>query len=105
MSFFVATSYLISSVLFILAIYGLASPRTARNGNMFGVAGMVLAILTTIALPVVEHKLLILLAIFIGGVVGIAIALKVKMTAMPQLVAGFHSLVGLKNVFSNVLFN
>ena len=98
MSFFVATSYLISSVLFILAIYGLASPRTARNGNMFGVAGMVLAILTTIALPVVEHKLLILLAIFIGGVVGIAIALKVKMTAMPQLVAGFHSLVGLAAV-------
>ncbi len=98
MSSFAAISYLISSVLFILAIYGLASPKTARNGNIFGAAGMGLAILTTLSLPIVEHKLLILLAIIIGGGVGSLIALKVKMTAMPQLVAGFHSLVGLAAV-------
>lgn len=98
MSTFAAISYLVSSVLFILAIYGLASPKTARNGNMFGAAGMGLAILTTLCLPMVEHKLLILLAIIIGGAVGSFVALKVKMTAMPQLVAGFHSLVGLTAV-------
>jgi NAD(P) transhydrogenase subunit beta len=93
-----AISYLISSVLFILAIYGLASPKTARNGNIFGMVGMALAIITTLALPMVEHKFLILLAIIIGGGIGAFIALKVKMTAMPQLVAGFHSLVGLAAV-------
>jgi NAD(P) transhydrogenase subunit beta len=98
MSTFAALSYLVSSVLFILAIYGLASPKTARNGNMFGAIGMGLAIITTLSLPMVEHKLLILLAIAIGGAVGSFVALKVKMTAMPQLVAGFHSLVGLAAV-------
>ena len=98
MSSFFAISYLISAILFILAIYGLASPKTARNGNMFGMVGMILAILTTLALPAIAHKLLILLAILIGGAIGGFIALKVKMTAMPQLVAGFHSLVGLAAV-------
>ncbi|MCE3255262.1 MAG: pntB [Rickettsiaceae bacterium] len=98
MSTFAAISYLISSVLFILAIYGLASPKTARNGNIFGIVGMVLAILTTLCLPMVEHKFLILLAILIGGAFGGFVALKIKMTAMPQLVAGFHSLVGLAAV-------
>jgi len=98
MSTFAAISYLVSSVLFILAIYGLASPKTARNGNMFGAVGMGLAILTTLSLPMVEHKFLILLAIVIGGSIGSLIALKVKMTSMPQLVAGFHSLVGMAAV-------
>ena len=98
MSNFAAISYLISSVLFILAIYGLASPKTARNGNLFAASGMVLAILTTLCLPMVENKFLILLAIIIGGSIGSFIALKVKMTSMPQLVAGFHSLVGLAAV-------
>lgn len=99
MSTFAALSYLVSSVLFILAIYGLASPKTARNGNMFGVVGMILAIITTLSLPMVDNKLLILLAIIIGGGVGVYVALKIKMTAVPQLVAGFHSLVGLAAVF------
>lgn len=98
MSTFAALSYLVSSILFILAIYGLASPKTARNGNLFAVAGMIIAIITTLSLPMVSHKLLILLAIVIGGSIGSFIALKVKMTAMPQLVAGFHSLVGLAAV-------
>lgn len=98
MSSFAAICYLISSVLFILAIYGLASPKTARNGNIFGIIGMSLAVLTTLFLPNVSHLFLILLAIIIGGALGSYIALKVKMTAMPQLVAGFHSLVGLAAV-------
>ncbi len=98
MSSFASFSYLVSSILFILAIYGLGSPRTARNGNLFGISGMILAIITTLSLNMVEHKLLILLAISIGGVIGSAIAMKIKMTAMPQMVAGFHSLVGLAAV-------
>ncbi|MFT6106990.1 MAG: NAD(P) transhydrogenase subunit beta [Rickettsiales bacterium] len=98
MSNLIAFSYLASSVLFILAIYGLASPKTARKGNAYAITGMALAIITTISLPTVENKLLILLAISIGGSIGAFIALKVKMTSMPQLVAGFHSLVGLAAV-------
>ncbi|MFT6331694.1 MAG: NAD(P) transhydrogenase subunit beta [Lentimonas sp.] len=98
MSSLAAISYLASSVLFILAIYGLASPKTARRGNLYGMIGMTLAIVTTISLPIVENKLLILLAIAIGGTIGFFIAFKVKMTSMPQLVAGFHSLVGLAAV-------
>ncbi|MDA0902689.1 MAG: NAD(P)(+) transhydrogenase (Re/Si-specific) subunit beta [Proteobacteria bacterium] len=100
MSSFAAIAYLISSVLFILAIHGLASPKTARQGNSFGIAGMIIAIITTLFfLPNIENKFFILLAIAIGGAIGSFIALKVKMTAMPQLVAGFHSLVGLAAVF------
>ena len=102
MSTFTALSYLVSSVLFILAIYGLASPKTARKGNIYGIVGMAIAILTTISLPMIENKLLILTAISIGAVVGVFIALKVQMTSMPQLVAGFHSLVGLAAVLITV---
>ena len=98
MSFLSAIAYLISSVLFILAIYGLASPKTAKRGNLFGMVGMALAIATTISLPNIENKALILIAISIGGAIGSIIALKVQMTSMPQLVAGFHSLVGLAAV-------
>lgn len=99
MSSLAAICYLISSVLFILAIYGLASPKTATNGNRFGILGMALAVFTTLFLiDGVSNQLYIILAIIIGAVIGITIALKVKMTDMPQLVAGFHSLVGLAAV-------
>lgn len=98
MSSFVAFSYLVSSVLFILSLYGLSSPKTSRTGNYFGMAGMALAIITTLFLPQVKNIFPILLAIAIGGSIGYFIAKKVKMTAMPQLVAGFHSLVGLAAV-------
>jgi NAD(P) transhydrogenase subunit beta len=99
MSSLAVICYLISSVLFILAIYGLASPKTARGGNRFGMIGMAIAVLTTLfLLDDVSNKFLIILAIAIGGAAGTYIALKVKMTDMPQLVAGFHSLVGLAAV-------
>jgi len=91
--------YIISAVLFILSLYGLSSPKTSRHGNYLGIAGMLLAIITTLFLPQVHNILLILLAITIGGVIGYVVANKVKMTSMPQLVAGFHSLVGLCAVF------
>lgn len=99
MSSFAAISYLISSILFILSLYGLSSPKTSRIGNYFGMAGMGLAILTTLFLPQVHNIFIILLGISIGAAIGYFIAKKVKMTAMPQLVAGFHSLVGLAAVF------
>ena len=98
MSSLVAFSYLISAVLFILSLYGLSSPKTSRTGNYFGMAGMGLAIITTLFLPQVKNIFPIIIAIAIGGSIGYFIAKKVKMTAMPQLVAGFHSLVGLAAV-------
>jgi NAD(P) transhydrogenase subunit beta len=95
--------YLSSSVFLILAIYGLSSPKTANKGNLFGIAGILLAIGNTmIFYPDISNKMLIVLAIIIGGLVGTFIALKVKMTAMPQLVAAFHSLVGLAAVMISI---
>ncbi len=93
-----ALLYLVASVLFILALKGLSSPATARRGNIYGIAGMVLAILTTLAMPAINNYMLILFGIMIGGIIGTVIARKIAMTAMPQLVAGFHSLVGLAAV-------
>ena len=91
-------SYLICAVLFILSLYFLSSPKTSRTGNYCGIIGMLLAIVTTLSSPQVHNIGLILLAISIGALIGLVIAKKVQMTAMPQLVAGFHSLVGLAAV-------
>lgn len=91
--------YLVSGVLFILALRGLSSPETARRGNRFGMAGMLIAVATTLALPQVESYGLIVLAIAIGGGIGTILALRIQMTALPQLVAAFHSLVGLAACF------
>ena len=91
-------AYLISGVFFILALRGLSSPETARRGNIYGISGMVIAIVTTLLLPGIESYVLIVLGILIGGIIGTSIALKIKMTALPQLIAGFHSLVGLAAV-------
>ncbi len=93
----VALSYLVASVFFILALKGLSSPLTARRGNLFGMLGMGLAVLTT--LTQTPNFGLIIGGIAVGGVVGTLIARRVQMTAMPELVAFMHSLVGLAAVF------
>jgi NAD(P) transhydrogenase subunit beta len=95
-----ALLYLITGVLFILALRGLSSPETSRLGNLFGILGMILAItVTLLSLDIFFDKIIFLfIALLIGGSVGVLIAFKIPMTAMPQLVAGFHSLVGLAAV-------
>jgi NAD(P) transhydrogenase subunit beta len=90
--------YLVASICFIMALRGLSSPETARGGNIYGIAGMAIAILTTFFTPQVISPWLILLGILIGGAIGTYIAWRIQMTALPQLVAGFHSLVGLAAV-------
>ncbi|HEX2511636.1 MAG TPA: NAD(P)(+) transhydrogenase (Re/Si-specific) subunit beta [Xanthobacteraceae bacterium] len=98
---FAALLYLVAGVLFILALRGLSSPATSRQGNMFGMVGMAIAIATTLALrppSSLAAWLLVLLGMGIGGGAGAVIARRVPMTAMPQLVAAFHSLVGLAAV-------
>src|ERR1700759_3556065 len=92
-----AVLYLVSGILFILALRGLSSPPTARQGNRFGMFGMGLAVLTTLALrpPAgISSWTLVILGIAIGGGIGAWRARTVKMTDMPQLVAAFHALVG-----------
>ena len=90
--------YLVASVCFIMALRGLSSPETARAGNLYGIAGMVIAVVTTLVTPHVVSFWLIILGILIGGAIGTYIALRIQMTALPQLVAAFHSLVGLAAV-------
>ena len=96
--------YLLTGVLFILALRGLSSPETSRRGNFFGILGMILAIGTTLfSLEIfVENLTFVFGALLIGGTIGAIIAFKIPMTAMPQLVAGFHSLVGLAAVLVGV---
>ena len=96
-----AIFYLISGFLFILALRGLSSPETSRQGNLFGIIGMAIAISVTIISVGNFSTGFIYLIIFliIGGSIGAYIAFKIPMTAMPELVAGFHSLVGLAAVF------
>ncbi len=90
--------YLISAICFIMALRGLSSAATSRSGNLYGMVGMAVAILTTLLLRDVSRYGLIILALVIGGSIGGIIARKIKMTALPQLVAGFHSFVGLAAV-------
>jgi NAD(P) transhydrogenase subunit beta len=93
--------YLLAAVLFVLALRGLSSPVTSRRGNMLGIAGMVIAILATL----IGNRFwmssygLIVAMIIVGGAIGAYIALRIQMTALPQLVAAFHSLVGMAAVF------
>ena len=94
-----AYGYLIAAICFIMALRGLSSPVTSRQGNLFGVVGMVVAIGVTIATPGVVSPWLIVGGLVIGGAIGAVVALRIQMTALPQLVAAFHSLVGLAAVF------
>ncbi|HOO49772.1 MAG TPA: NAD(P)(+) transhydrogenase (Re/Si-specific) subunit beta [Alphaproteobacteria bacterium] len=98
MAEFASLFYLVSSVLFILALRGLSHPESARQGLNYGMMGMGLAILTTLLTPEVQSFGLIVSGIIIGGTIGAVTAVKIQMTALPQLVAAFHSLVGLAAV-------
>ena len=94
-----AVAYLISAIFFVFALNGLAHPDSARRGNTFGILGMITAVITTMLSPQVVSYQMILIAILIGGTIGTFIALKIEMTSLPELVAAFHSLVGLAAVF------
>src|SRR3954451_16196127 len=96
-----ALLYLIAGVLFILSLRGLSSPASSRQGNLFGMAGMAIAIGTTLAAhPPADTVswVLVVLGIAIGGGIGAVIARRVPMTSMPELVAAFQSLVGMAAV-------
>ena len=102
-----AIFYLVSGILFILALRGLSSPETSRQGNLFGILGMIIAITVTF-LTVGNFStstIYVFIFLLVGGAIGAFIAFKIPMTAMPELVAGFHSLVGLAavNIFGGFL--
>jgi H+-translocating NAD(P) transhydrogenase subunit beta len=94
----VGLAYLIAGACFILALRGLSSPASSQRGNRFGMIGMVIAVATTLALIQVASLFEILIAIGIGAAIGLVTARRIAMTDMPQLVAAFHSLVGLAAV-------
>jgi len=94
-----ALLYLVSAVCFIMALRGLSGPETARQGVLYGMGGMAIAIATTFSLDTVNADIMPIIGIVIGGLIGAGIAKKVAMTALPQLMAAFHSLVGLAAVF------
>ncbi len=94
----VTVSYIAAMILFILALGGLSSPETARRGNWYGVAGMTIALLATVLGVVTQQYTILLVALLIGGTIGIVLARRVQMTQMPELVASLHSLVGLAAV-------
>ena len=91
-------AYLISGIFFILALRGLSSPATSRAGNRFGMVGMLIAVVTTLTIHELANPIELAGAIFIGGALGFTIARKIAMTQMPELVAAFHSLVGMAAV-------
>jgi NAD(P) transhydrogenase subunit beta len=94
----VLIAYLVAGVCFILALRGLSSPTSSRRGNYTGMAGMGIAVVTTLAIHDVASIMEIAIAIVIGGGIGLITARRIQMTAMPQLVAAFHSLVGMAAV-------
>ena len=91
-------AYIVAGVFFILTLRGLSSPESARQGNTLGMVGMTIAIITTLTSPVVQEYAWIVGGIALGGAIGAVIAKKIQMTALPQLVAAFHSLVGMAAV-------
>ncbi len=95
-------SYLAASVLFILSLSGLSNQETSRRGNVYGIVGMAIAVIATIASDHVANYGLVLAMMVVGGSIGAVLAAKVQMTAMPQLVAMMHSFVGLAAVFVGI---
>ncbi len=93
-----AAAYLVSAILFILGLKGLTSPATARRGNVLAIVGMIVAVAVTLISPEVRGYTLIVVGGVVGAIIGVVIALKIQMTAMPQLVAMLHSFVGLAAV-------
>ncbi len=91
-------AYLVAAVCFIMALRGLSSPTSARQGNVMGIIGMVIAVVTTLLDPDVISYEIILAGILVGGSIGTVVAFRINMTALPQLVAAFHSLVGMAAV-------
>lgn len=94
----VTVSYIMATILFILALSGLANPETARRGNWYGMIGMSIALFATMVGVVERHYEILLIALLIGGSIGLFLARRVQMTQMPELVAMLHSLVGLAAV-------
>ncbi len=94
----IAMSYIIATILFILALGGLSNQETARRGNWYGIIGMVIALIATIMGVVTQHYTLLFAALAVGGTIGLIAARRVQMTQMPELVAILHSLVGLAAV-------
>ena len=95
---FFAFSYLVATILFIFGLKGLSHPKTALRGNTLSMAGMALAVIVTLLRPDVSNYGIIFGGLAAGAILGVPIALRIKMTAMPQLVAALHSFVGLAAV-------
>ena len=94
----VTVAYIGATILFILALGGLSTQETSRRGNLYGMAGMALALLATLIGIVTDNYFLLFVSVLIGGSIGLMLAKKVEMTQMPELVAILHSLVGLAAV-------
>jgi NAD(P) transhydrogenase subunit beta len=95
----VTVAYIGATILFILALGGLSNPETARRGNLYGMTGMAVALLATMLGVVTDNHVILIVALVVGGTIGLVLARRVQMTQMPELVAILHSLVGLAAVF------
>ena len=94
----VTCAYLGATVLFILALGGLSNQETARRGNLYGIIGMTVAVIATVAFKVTDNYWVLAAGLAIGGTIGLLLAMRVQMTQMPELVAILHSLVGMAAV-------
>lgn len=99
---FLSFSYILASIFFIFSIRGLASPKTARQGNIIGILGMAIAIISTLISPDIYEYYGIVIAIALGGIVGVYGAFKVRMTSLPQMVAAFNGLGGLSAILISI---
>ena len=95
---FISAAYIVAALLFIFSLAGLSKQQTAETGNWYGIVGMAIALIATIADPRVDNVWIILVTMVIGAVIGLRLAKQVEMTQMPELVAILHSFVGLAAV-------